>query len=206
MGVEFDPSLPLNRKACLMNILNEQQCKRAVEVLNEYLAAPRGPNGKTPVEISAELDQNRRKLIDNELKPLLAGYLTGNVALAEFKSKVDGTNKRNELWGFKGIKGQMFFNMVVNVADDAEECDQELKSALAVPENEQIASSRIKTFLSYVKRLGEQWVSGGNTRYGAPKLGSVPFFLSYFWQIQEREVWPVYYTNAVQTMADLNIW
>ena len=37
-------------------------------------------------------------------------------------------------------------------------------------------------------------------------MGSVPFFLSYFWQIQDREVWPVYYTNAVQTMTDLNIW
>jgi hypothetical protein len=37
-------------------------------------------------------------------------------------------------------------------------------------------------------------------------VGSIPFFLSYFWQIQNRNVWPVYYTNAVQTMTDLNIW
>ena len=189
-----------------MNILNEQQCKRAVELMHDYLSAPRGPEGKTPVEMDIELEQKRVKLIENELNPLLADYLAGKVALAEFKSKVDGINKRNELWGFKGIKGQMFFNMVVNVADDAEECDQELKSALAVPQNEQIASSRIKTFLSYVKRLGEQWVGGGNTRYGVPKMGSVPFFLSYFWQIQAREVWPIYYTNAVLTMTDLNIW
>ena len=189
-----------------MNTINEQQRERALEVMSEYLSAPRGPEGKTPVELSAELDANRVKLIENELKPLLADYLAGEVLLADFKSKVDGINKRNELWGFKGIKGQMFFNMVVNVADDAEECDQELKSALAVPANDQIASSRIKTFLSYVKRLGEQWVGGGNTRYGTPKIGSVPFFLSYFWQIQNRAEWPVYYTNAVQTMADLNIW
>jgi hypothetical protein len=189
-----------------MNKLNDQQCKRAVEVMNEYLSAPRGPDGKTLVELDTELDTNRVKLIGNELKPFLADYLAGKVVLADFKSKVDGINKRNELWGFKGIKGQMFFNMVVNVADDAEECDQELKSALAVPANEQIASSRIRTFASYIKRLGEQWVGEGNTRYGAPKMGSVPFFLSYFWQIQDREVWPVYYTNAVQTMTDLNIW
>jgi hypothetical protein len=189
-----------------MNLLNEQQCKRAVEVMNEYLSAPPGPEGKTPAELSIKLDQQRVKLIETELKPLLAEYLDGKVALPEFKSKVDGINKRNEFWGFKGIKGQMFFNMVVNVADNPEECDQELKSALAVPSNEQIASSRIKTFLSYIKRLGEQWVSAGNTRYGAPKMGSVPFFLSYFWQIQNREVWPIYYTNAVQTMTDLNIW
>ena len=105
-----------------MDVLNEQQCKRAVEVMNEYLSAPRGPEGKTPVEMSVELDQKRIKVIENDLKPLLADYLAGNVPLADFKSRVDGINKRNELWGFKGIKGQMFFNMVVNVADDAEEC------------------------------------------------------------------------------------
>jgi len=100
----------------------------------------------------------------------------------------------------------MFFNMVVNVADHAEECDQELKAAIAVPTSEQLASSRIKTFQSYVRRLGEQWVANGNTKYGAPKAGSIPFFLSYFWQIQDRDVWPVYYTNTVQTLSDLNIW
>jgi hypothetical protein len=186
--------------------LDEQKRRRAIEVLNEYLSAPPGPEGKTPVELEADCDAARVKLIETELKPLLAGYLGGNVPLADFKSKVDGINKRNELWGFKGIKGQMFFNMVVNVADDPEKCDQELKSALAAPANEQVASSRIRAFLSYIKRLGEQWVGGGNTRHGAPKMGSVPFFLSYFWQIQDRDVWPVYYTNGVNTMTDLNIW
>jgi len=146
-----------------MNPINEQQHNRALEAMNEYLSAPPGPEGKTPVELGAELDANRIGLIETELKPLLADYLVGKVVLTDFKSKIDGINKRNELWGFKGIKAQMFFNMVVNVADDAKECDQELKSALAVPANEQIASSRIKTFLSYTKRLGEQWVGGGNT-------------------------------------------
>src|ERR1035437_6385272 len=189
-----------------MNTINEQQRKRAIEVMNEYLSAPPGPDGKTWVEKEVEFEAKRVKLIENELKPLLADYLAGNVVLAEFKSKVDGINKRNELWGFNGIKGQMFFNIVVNRADDVEKCDQELKSALALPANEQMASSRINAFMSYIKRLGEQWVSSGKTRHGMPKVGSIPFFLSFFWQIKAREVWPVYYTNAVQTMTDLNIW
>src|ERR1035437_5536267 len=165
-----------------MNTINEQQRKRAVEVMNEFLSAPRGPDGKTPVELDTELDANRVKLIEKELKPLLADYLAGKVMLADFKSKADGINKRNEFWGFKGIKGQMFFNMVVNVADDPDECDQEIKAALAVPTSDQIASSRMKTFQNYVRRLGDQWVGDGNTKYGTPKAGSIPFFLSYFWQ------------------------
>lgn len=188
------------------NMLKDEQRARAVEALDEYLAAPSSEPGKTFLQAQADFDARRVTLIETELKPLLAGYLNGSVNLLEFKSKIDGINKRNELWGFKGIKGQMFFNMVVNVADHAEECDQELKAAIAVPTSEQLASSRIKTFQSYVRRLGEQWVANGNTKYGAPKAGSIPFFLSYFWQIQDRDVWPIYYTNTVQTLSDLNIW
>jgi hypothetical protein len=47
-------------------------------------------------------------VIENELKPLTSNYLPGHITLAEFKTKVDGINKRNELWGFRGIKGQMW--------------------------------------------------------------------------------------------------
>jgi len=189
-----------------MSELNKEQRKRAMEVVREYLSAPAGENGKTPVDEEMECDQQRVEVIEEQLKPLLDKYLANKVPLAEFKSRIDSINKRHVLWGFKGIKGQMFFNMVVNVANDVDECDQELKAALALPAGEQIASSRIKTFSSYVKRLGDEWVEAGNTRYGCPKTGSVPFFLSYFWQIQDRDTWPVYYTNAVNTMADLNLW
>jgi len=189
-----------------MGLLNEQQRNRAVEVMKEYLSAPLGQDGKTRVESSAELDMERIKTIEDDLKPLLLRLLNGDTNLLEFKSKVDSLNKLNPYWGFSGIKGQMFFNMVVNVADDMDECGQELKLSIKVPENEQIASSRIKNLASYIKRLGEQWAEAGNTRYGSPKVGSIPFFLSYLWHIQDRNKWPIYYTNSVQVMTDLNLW
>lgn len=189
-----------------MDLLTEQQRKRALEAMQEYLSAPADEIGKTPAEKGADLDKKRIALIEKELKPLLAGYLSAKIPLSDFKSMVDGINKRNELWGFRGIKGQMFFNMVQNVAEDPGECDQELKSALTMPANEQVASSRIQTFVNYVKRLGDQWVERGKTRHGAPKEGSVPFFLSYFWQIQDRGTWPVYRTSSVNAMTELNLW
>jgi hypothetical protein len=181
-------------------MLNEQQLQRILAALREYLEVPR------VLDEDRELDLERAALIDGELKPLVQSYLDGGADLTTFRSKIDSLNKRNQFWGFKGIKGQMFFNMVVNVADDAQECDQEIKSAIVLPANEQLASSRMKTFASYVQRLGEQWVSAGNTRHGCPKPGSIPFFLSYFWQVQDRDMWPVYYTSSVNAMADLNLW
>ena len=85
-----------------MALLNEQQRQRALEVMQEYLSAPAGEDGKTPVESNVSLDEQRVSLIEEELKPLLSGYLNGDVVLAEFKSTVDGINKRNQCWGFKG--------------------------------------------------------------------------------------------------------
>lgn len=189
-----------------MSFLSEQQRQRAIEVMHEYLEALAGQKGGTLAQSEDKLDKDRVSLIEGELGSVIDTYLSGSVQLEEFKSKVDGINKRNRLWGFKGIKGQMFFNMVINVADDWDECDQELKTALTIPNNEKIASSRIKTFASYVKRLGDELADSGKDRRGSPRQSSIPFFLSYFWQIQDRDKWPVYYTNAVNTMVDLNLW
>jgi hypothetical protein len=187
-------------------LLDSNQIQSALEAMRIFLAAPKNPDGRTPMEDDTELDQKRVRLIEAELKPLLKDYLSGELNVTEFKTKVDGINKRNELWGFKGIKGQMFFNMVVNVADDLTKCDQEIKAAIKVPTNEEIAYNQIKTFSSYVNRVGEHHLQSGGTKAERPKPGSVPFFLSYFWQIQERDVWPIFYTSCVNAMNDLNLW
>ena len=81
----------------LMSILNEQQKQRAIEVMHEYLAAPDKAEVKPSTEISKRsypLDEERAKVIDEQLKPLLNNYLEGGVQLAEFKSTIDGINKR----------------------------------------------------------------------------------------------------------------
>lgn len=157
--------------------LTAEQRRRAVESMRAYLEA-KNPDGTTPSAVQRGRDLKRVDLIEGELRPLLRTYLEGLTALAEFKSRVDGLNKRHEYWGFKGIKGQMYFNMVVNVADDLAECDQELKAALLLPANEEMASSRIKTFASCVRRIGEHSVEAGGTANGRPKVVSIPFFLS----------------------------
>jgi hypothetical protein len=191
-------------------MLTDQQKARAIEVMNEYLSALESTEIAPSTEVKRRgfpLDQERAKVIEEKLRPLLKAYLTGEIALLEFKSQIDSINKRNRYWGFKGIKGQMFFNLITKVAEEnLKECDQEIKTALAVPENDTIAVSRIKTFDSYIKRIGQHWVESGNDSRGCPKSSSIPFFLSYFWQVQNREVWPIYYTNSVNTMRDLNLW
>jgi hypothetical protein len=186
--------------------LNEDQQNRVIEIMNKYLKAPGESKDKTFVQEDNELDKNRNNIIEQELKPLLNNFFNNNIQLPDFKSKIDSINKRNELWGFKGIKGQMFFNMVLNAADDLDECEQEIKMAIKIPENEQIASSRIKTFESYIKRISNELLESGGSKYKTPKVGSLPYFSSYFWQIQDNKTWPIYYTNNTNVMKDLNLW
>lgn len=188
-----------------MPLFDGQQQKIALEIMQKFLTAPAYDGEGSRYEETVVLDRNRGKLIEEKLLPLLNAFLAGEEPLASFKTAVDGLNKRHEYWGFKGIKGQMFFNMVTNVADDLEECASELRAALAIPRDEAGASSRIKTFNSYAKRLGEQWVDQGHTRHGCPKLGSIPYFLSYFWQLQDASTWPIYYTQSVQALTDRNL-
>ncbi len=198
---------PIYMRKRRMGQLNNEQMQRALAVMREYLSAPQNSDGTgTPIEVQAERDGKRVETIREKLKPLVQGFLNRTIPLEEFKSKVDSLNKHHEYWGFKGVKGQMFFNMLFNRAEDSTELAEELKSAVNLPPNEDIARSRIRTFSSYVKRIGDEYVEAGGPKQGRPRTSSVPYFLSYFWQIQNHLVWPVFYTNSVNTMLDLNLW
>lgn len=190
-----------------MTILDDTQTARAIKAMESYLSAPPDQeSNKTPVQESAELDDKRRSLIADRLLPALTKFMDGSMPLSDFKPEIDRINKQNELWGFKGIKGQMFFNLIYNACLDENELTAELKSALACPADDSTAKSKIRNFASYVRRIGDDHVAAGNSKASRPKPSSIPFFLSYFWQVQEREKWPVFYTNSVQVLSDLNLY
>lgn len=177
----------------------------ALAALNAYLHSP-AVDGRTPIEMEVEGDRKRVELIEGTLKPLLTGYLANAVSGGDFKRQVDRVNKQNQLWGFSGIKGQMFFNMLLKTTKDTSECDNQLKAAIREPASEEDAIARLRKFREYVVRVGQEFVDGGGEPRSRPKASSIPFFLSYFWQIQRRDVWPIYYTNTVQMIEGMNLW
>ncbi|MGA3306298.1 MAG: hypothetical protein ABSC26_09880 [Stellaceae bacterium] len=188
------------------NSLSPELKEIALEALNAYLYAPVASDGKTPIQIEAEWDRERIEIIEKKLRPLVTNYLNGSIPLVDFKRQVDGINKQNPLWGFSGIKGQMFFNMLLNTAEDKSECDTQIKAAIRVPTDEGIAIRRLRDFKSYVDRVGQKYVDAGGTLQGRPRSMSIPFFASYFWQVQDQDIWPVYYTNTVQMIEGMNLW
>ncbi len=179
----------------------------ALDALKAFLQAPPGIDGRTPVEADIDLDHRRVELIENTLKPLVVRYLESSLLLPDFKRQVDGINKQNRnIWGFTGIKGQMFFNMLTKTVENLSECDAQLRAALGRPADEESAAAQLRNFKTYVGMVGEQFVNGGGDSRSRPKESSIPYFVSYFWQLQRRELWPVYYTSTVQAAEDMNLW
>ena len=194
-----------------------------MEAWRQYFAAPAigkflGDRGddRTPGEnyVAQQADRDRRRvdLIEGQLAPLLAEFLTGRSDFADFKSRIDGAHKRRNLFGFSGMKGQMFFNMLYNAAErsaetaSVEDVADELKRALPAPADDAAAAATAARFAAFVERLGEDHVAAGNSARSRPKPSGVGFFLSSFWQIGDRDRWPAYYTNSVQRLGDLNLW
>ena len=131
--------------------------------------------------------------------------LSGTLDLDEFKTQIDSINKRNRLWGFKGINGQMFFNILTKLSHTggkSKELDTLLKKSLPCPASIEQSIKLLYIFAEYTKSLAEY----ANDPRGAPKIGSINFFLSYFWQIQSPQVYPVYYTSMINVLQEYNLW
>ena len=184
--------------------LEKSQIERVQQIWQAYV-----DSGKTFLNASKEftqqeLDQARKDTIP-EVLDWLNQFMRGDVPLEEFKTVIDGINKRNRLWGFQGINGQMFFNMLTKnsiAGNHLEEFDQLLKKSLSVPDNLDNAKSIIVKFERFTKSLGKY---SADAR-GAPKVGSIPFFISYFWQMQQPDKYPMYYSSMINVLRDLDVW
>ena len=132
--------------------------KTELSALEEYLNAAPLPGGRTPVQIEAELDRNRAKVIGDVLKPLLTQYLAKSTSTDEFKFQIDSASRQTNYWGFRGIKGQMFFNQLANNVEElsksnnklGDELDDQLRTAIRDPGNEENAASSLRNFEKYV--------------------------------------------------------
>jgi hypothetical protein len=184
--------------------LTEQQSEAMMKVWNAYLEG--GDKYTYPVTgfTHKEMDQHRLEIIP-DLRKLLDRYLNGSVTVEEFKLKIDEVNKANLLWGFNGANGQAFLNSIVKSCATAklhEELNYLFKGALPAPVTPDFAVNNIRTFSSFLLTLS----SASADRENAPKVVSIPYFLSYFWQIQKPEIWPIYYTAMVKELQEQGIW
>lgn len=138
-----------------------------------------------------------------ELKKFIEQFRSGTINVYEFKTNVDSFNKRNNFWGFTATKGQMFFNQLVkNSESDIEKLSKLLKECLYLPFNLEEALSKIDALEKYSLGIS----SKAKDKRKAPNPGSVGYFLSYFWQIQDNRAWPILYTSLINAYKELEFW
>lgn len=148
------------------------------------------------------IDEARRSAIV-ELKKIIADFQNGLSNIFEFKTNIDSFNKRNNLWGFTATKGQMFFNQLVkNNEATIENLSILLKKCIAKPHTLEEALTKIESLEKHCQAI----YGKAKDKRKVPNPGSVSYFLSYFWQIQDENQWPILYTSLVNAFSELEIW
>lgn len=148
-------------------------------------------------ETLAEWTESREAALP-ELCSIFERFLRDQLTASQFRSEMDLFTRRTRYGGFQGTSGQMFFNMLVKAAEGSE-LESALRAALPAPADEAECRAKFDAFFSFVddarRRAREQGVS-------EPPHGYAPFFLSFFWEAQNREEWPTYYPASRKALAE----
>jgi len=175
-----------------MVILNENQKLKFKQLVDDYL------KDKELQIQDLDLD-NKRIEIGKTVLTLLNKFLEGKISIEDFKTPLDSINKKNELWGFRGMNGQMFFNMLYNNSKDKEELVTRLRDAIQIPNSLEEAKKKIIDFQSYVKSI---YLKIEDKRKG-PNPKRILYFTTYFWQIQNKDKFPTFYTSSLASQSPL---
>jgi len=148
------------------------------------------------------IDDSRKEAIEH-IKQIVSQFQANTLNIYEFKTSIDSFNKRNNLWGFTATKGQMFFNQLVkNSESKIDKLTELLKTCISKPNHLDEALSKIESLENYCLSI----FSKAKDKRKVPKPGSVGYFLSYFWQIQDHRAWPILYTSLINAFTELEIW
>lgn len=138
-----------------------------------------------------------------EIKILMDKFFTGRIDLESFRMEIDiaNKNKRYPLWGFKGLIGQMYFNLLCKLSENKKELSNLLIKVLKSPNDIGEARGHIDELNRYIKTNAESLPD----KRKAPNQKSTLFFLSYFWQIQGPDKYPIFYPSLEKTFLALGI-
>jgi hypothetical protein len=183
--------------------LSEKQIGLLNTLIKDYL-----DNGKKIIhdeEVEEEkiFDEKRIEVM-KDLKKLITDFQKDSIHLDVFKIKVDGINKKNRLWGFRGMSGQMFFNIIYNLAQSKKQTDKLnklLKNCIKLPKDLNEAKEKIISMNNFINELGKDV----HDKRSAPRNKSSLYFLSYFWQIQNETKFPVFYFSNEKVLLEYNI-
>jgi energy-coupling factor transporter ATP-binding protein EcfA2 len=133
------------------------------------------------------------------LRTMLERFLVGETGLVEFAKESHDFAIAQPHWGFKSF-AQMQLNQyakVARAADLIDEAERVLRSALPAPADDEQAVSALRDVLELTRRLADE---ADRLGLGKPAPGRVPLVISYFWEAQNRDQWPMFYPASKETL------
>lgn len=144
----------------------------------------------------------RRLTVVPQLLTLLQELRDGAIALPAFRETFDARTRKDwDVFGLKGMSGAMFLNKLVLHVPDQTSLRRELLAAVAVPEDVSGAKKQMAAFLRFLDAM----ISAGDVSKMKLQPGRAPFFLSAWWHLQNREVWPAYYESGRWALAETGL-
>lgn len=134
---------------------------------------------------------------------LLNNYLIGKIALKQFQVTFDKETRTTwDIMGLKGMSGAMFLNTLVKHIPDQAAVDAALKAALPKPTDPEEGRAKMEALVSFV----DSWLVTGTVLKTHVQAARIPYFLSAWWQLQDRESWPVYYSSMRAVYERQGLW
>ncbi len=132
----------------------------------------------------------RRRVIQHEIVELVKLYSAGEVGTEEFRATFDRKTRHEwDGFGFKGMSGAMFLNMMVKYLPDHPALEAQLKLVLSLPSNAGDGRQRMREFLEFL----EQSISSGQVKKRQTQPARVSFFVPLWWHLHDTEQWPIFY-------------
>ncbi len=125
-----------------------------------------------------------------EVESILSTFLAGG-DIEDFRHEIDKWCRKPGYTGFNSAAGQMFLNQIVKAADQ-EEVAPLLRNVLPVPATDEEAAERITQLVGFVEKV---------KKGGYPAPARVPFLLSFFWALQDRQRWPMAWPSATRIVG-----
>ncbi len=134
----------------------------------------------------------RRRVLP-EIRAFLERYLHGDVTLEDLRSTFDHNTRREwSDFGAKGPSGAMALNQLAKHAPDPAQADAALKALLRRPDDEEGAAAAIRAFRAFLADARARATTGARL----PPDSRLRFLSSFFWHVQDPEVWPPFYETA----------
>lgn len=173
-------------------LLIEPFKRKALNLLEEYQAKGMPVENQGQTYPFRQFDEKRMAAIP-ELNDSLQKFINQKIDLLAFKKAHEVLCRKHNYWGMSSFSGQGFLNQITKWSDASDSVAALLRESFKEPKDRSGCAFAIDEITLRLPKLIQ--------RKGL-RLASLPNLVSYFWQIQDPQKFPIYYASAKNILKE----